>query len=134
MLFVTPSIHYLQEGDTMKVLNDTMRYQLLAEQLTLKQFQVDCTTGYYKEMEKSLTRIFWHVYTYSNVLYIDFIDEKLLVDYIKHHKKRNFQELDFIDAIKDVKHFLIFLEKFKKAPKIPQIDLSVNNVSLWTDI
>lgn len=118
----------------MKVVNDTLRYKILAEQLTLKPFSVDISKGYYKKMEHSLNRLFWYVYSHSDILYIEFINEKILVQYIKFQRESGFQELTFTEAIQDVKHFIAFLEKFKKLKRIPKIDLSVNNSSLWDDL
>ena len=111
----------------MKVLKESVRYQLL-----IKQFQLDNSTLTWEKIENSLERIFLYIYKYTTIMYIEFIDEKVLFNYIKFHRLKNFEEISFSEAIRDVKILLYFLEKIKGIKKIHGVNFSVNNYSLWT--
>jgi hypothetical protein len=113
-------------GLLLTVLKNGMRYKLLEEQ-----FQSDNNTLYNLEMTKSNERIFSFVYNHTDIYYLDAIDSKTLYNYIKFQMAKGCEKVSLCQAIKDVKHFLFFLEKIKRVNRIPHIDLSINNVSLW---
>jgi site-specific recombinase XerD len=108
----------------MKDFKNINRYQML-----IGQFQADCDVC--ERMKRSLERVFLYVYTYTNIYYIEFINEKVLINYIKFHCSRNFKETSIIEIIKDVKNFIDFLER-KGVKNTPKVDLSVKNFSFWT--
>ncbi|MCQ6273361.1 hypothetical protein JMM81_00015 [Bacillus sp. V3B] len=65
----------------MIALKNKMRYELLVEQ-----FQIDTSTLFYKELKYSIERIFSSIYNYTDIMYIEFIDDKALYSYIKYHR------------------------------------------------
>ncbi|MCQ6277609.1 hypothetical protein JMM81_22425 [Bacillus sp. V3B] len=107
----------------MKILKNSMRYELLA-----KQFQKEEPTVV--EIQDSLDRIFFYIYNYTDLMYLEFIDDQTLYSYIQFHRSKGFNEISFIETIKDIKNFLCFLKKIKKVKNTPQVDLSIKNLSL----
>ncbi|MCQ6274238.1 hypothetical protein JMM81_04505 [Bacillus sp. V3B] len=110
----------------MIALKNQMRYELLEEQ-----FQIDTSTLFYTKSNSSIERIFLYIYNYTDIIYLEFIDRKVLYDYIKYHQSTHFKEISFIETIRDIKHFLYFLENIKEMKEIPKIDLSIKNFFLW---
>ena len=98
--------------------------------LLVKQFQLDNSTWAFKEVKKSLTHIYEYVSLYTRIVYIEFIDEEILYNYIKYHSLNDFNEISFRQVSKDVKNFILFLEK-NKYEYIPNVDLSIKNYELW---
>jgi hypothetical protein len=101
--------------------------------LLLKQFHLDKSTWAFKEIKKSLTNIYNYVSIYTNIVYIEFIDEEILYNYIKYHSLNYFNEIDFRQVINDVKNYILFL-KMNRCEYIPNVDLSVKNNKLWTSL
>ncbi|WP_071392625.1 hypothetical protein [Bacillus tuaregi] len=111
----------------MEALKRCKRYKWLK-----KQFQYCKSPLAYKDIDNSLERILFYVYSYTNINYIEFIDDKVLYNYIKTHRLNNFREINFVTAISDVKNYLLFIEANKELKEYkPEIDLSVKNFSLW---
>lgn len=100
--------------------------------LLLKQFHLDQSTWTFKKVEKSLTRIYEYVSSYTNIVYIEFIDEEILYNYIKYCLN-HLNEISLIQVIDDVKNYLKFLE-VNQYEYIPKVDLSVKNCKLWTNL
>lgn len=98
------------------------------EKLLKKQFY-----RYYKhltlEMTKSLDRIYNYICYHTSISYIEFIDAKILEDYIKYHISKGFCDVSFEQVIKDVKRLKIFLCIFYKHHI--NFDVSCNNFHLW---
>lgn len=107
-------------------LRETSRHQLLAQQ-----FSFETSTLGDEEIQESLERIFTYVYSYTNIWYIDFIDEGTLYNYIKKQQELP-DGVDFYQAVRDVKNYLYFLRYIKRSRNIPDIDLSIQNLLLWT--
>jgi len=99
--------------------------------LLKQQFDLDPSNVMYKELKESLNRILHYVYTYTNVMFIDFVDEKVLYGYVKYHISINFSIVDFKQVLKDIKHFIFFLKNVKKREVVPKVDFSTNNIRLW---
>ncbi len=115
----------------MLVIKNDVRYELLVDEFRLPR---EKSAFYSKELMSSLELIFSYVYNFTDVYYIDSIDEELLYSYIKHHGKRNFKEVSFIKATKDIKNFLYFLNNIKGLKNVPKVNLSINNISLWSKL
>ncbi|WAA09755.1 hypothetical protein [Fervidibacillus albus] len=113
----------------MKTLKETTRYELLVEQ-----FYMESSTPFFQQLHLSLDRILFYVYTYTNIYFIEFIDEKVLYSYIKYHRQKSFSEVSFKDVLKDINNFLYFLKYEKRMKNIPKVDLSINNFHLWTKL
>lgn len=110
----------------MQSLRETSRHQLLAQQ-----FSFETSTLGDEKIQESLERIFTYVYSYTNIWYIDFIDEGTLYNYIKKQQELP-DGVDFYQAVRDVKNYLYFLRYIKRSRNIPDIDLSIQNLLLWT--
>lgn len=89
------------------VINDR-RLSLLVMQLKIVHNPI---LNYDKKIYESLSRICLFIYQNTNIHLIDLINEDILYEYIRYHRSKDFKEVDFITAIKDVKHFLQYLEK-----------------------
>ena len=101
--------------------------------LLVKQFQLDKSTWAFKGIKKSLTHIYEYVSLCTNIVYIEFIDEEILYNYIKYHSLNYFNEISFRQVIHDVKNYILFLE-VNRYEYIPKVDLSVKNYELWTSL
>lgn len=112
----------------MQSLKEKSRHLLL-----LEQFHINDDSINNDEVKESLERIFTYILTKTNIWYIEFIDEKVLYDYIKYQCRVS-KEVDFYQAIRDVKNYLHFLRYIKRSKHIPEVDLSVKNLFLWVDI
>ena len=109
-----------------KLLRNNMRYDLL-----LDQFKIDKNMIVPNEIKDSLQRIFSYIYHQTDILYVEFIDEKVLNNYIKSHHANHFSEVCFTQCIRDIKNFIYYLEKIKGKKHLPRVDLSVQNLSFW---
>lgn len=115
----------------MKALKNSMRYELLLDQFKMyKSMNIPQA----QELEASLKRLFSYVYECTDIFYLEFIDEKILYNYLKYHHTNHFQEISFTQCIKDIKCFLYFLEKVKGLKHLPKVDFSVNNLSFWENL
>jgi len=85
------------------------------------------------EVKKSLTRIYEYVSICTNIVYLEFIDEEVLYNYIKYHSSNHFTEISFKQAIQDVKNYINFLE-MNQYEYIPEVNLSVKNYKLWSSL
>lgn len=103
---------------------NSMRYNLLEDQ-----FQSEESALFNLEILKSNKKMFSFIYNHTDIYYLDAIDSTILYNYIKFQIDKGCENL--CEAIKDVKYFLFFLEKIKRVNNIPNIDLSINNISLW---
>lgn len=111
-------------------LKNTSRYDILKNQ-----FYIDIIDNSSREqIEESLYRIFLFVYNHTKITHIDFINEKILLEYIQFHRSTQFQEVSFTGAIKDIKNFLYFLKTIKKQKYIPKVDLSLSNYGFWNNL
>lgn len=110
----------------MEELNEFYRYYLLAEQFSIEKIDI-----FHAELRNSLKRIMDYIYECTNITFIEFIDEEVLYNYIRYHRKSNFTMISFVQVIKDIKAYLFFLKKIKKKNEIPSIDLSVKNYTFW---
>ncbi len=107
-------------------LRNSAHYTLLAEQ-----FRMDESDPFYQLINDSLKRFFDFIYHYTDLVFIDFIDESTIYEYIRYHKKTGFKHVSFQQVIKDVKAFLFFLKYIKNKKHVPPVDLSLKNYSLW---
>ena len=112
----------------MQSLKEKSRHLLLVEQ-----FQMNDDTVDNDKVKESLERIFTYILTETNIWYIDFIDEQILYDYIKYQCRIS-KEVNFYQAVRDVKNYLHFLRYFKRSKHIPDVDLSVKNLLLWVNM
>ena len=124
---------YRCEGkvDNMFVIKNEMRYEILANQFN---FPSDKAFYYDSELHHSLERIFSYLFHFTDVYYIEYIDENQLYSYIEHHGKTNFKTVSFVEALRDIKSFLNFSKYTKGLKKVPEINLSLNNFPLWTKL
>lgn len=113
----------------MKALKNNMRYELLVAEFQCPHYK---STYYSKEIKNSLHRIFSYIFNHTDVYYLESIDENVLYDYIEYHRKTNFKEVSFVEALRDIEHYLYFLENIKGVKNVPKINLSVNNFFLWS--
>lgn len=111
----------------MKLLNQSTRYEFLRAQFNLEDSHIYLT----EEMKKSLNRLFEYVYEHTRVMSIGFIDEKICCNYLKFHHSRNFEEITFTEALRDIKNFNYFLHNIKAIANAPHIKLSLKNYSFW---
>lgn len=112
----------------MQSLKEKSRQLLLVEQ-----FHIHDHTIRDHEIKASLERIFTYILTKTKIWYIEFIDEKVLYDYIRY-QCRNSKEVDFYQAVRDVKNYLYFLRYIRRSKYIPEVDLSIKNLLLWLKI
>lgn len=101
--------------------------------LLLKQFQLDQSVWSFTEVKKSLTHIYEYVSSCTKIVYLEFIDEEILYDYIKYHSSNHFNEISFKQAIQDVKNYISFLQT-NRYEYIPEVNLSVKNYKLWSSL
>lgn len=102
------------------------RYDLLCEQ-----FNIDSPNLVTSELRNSLDRIFSYVYTNTKIMYIEFIDEKVCCNYIKYQQSKHFNEISYLETLKDIKHFNYFIHNIKSIKNAPVIKLSIKNTSFW---
>lgn len=95
----------------------------------LRQFQYESIT---EEIQQSLDRLCFYLYNHTNVHYFSFVNEKILIAYIKYHRSLNFEIISFKQTIRDVNNFLLFLRNNKHDNSHQKIDLSIGNFNLWT--
>lgn len=110
----------------LKLLNQSTRYEFLRSQ-----FSLDSQRDHTEEMEKSLNRIFSFVYEHTKIMSIGFIDEKICCSYLKFHHSKNFEEITFTEALKDIKNLNYFVHHIKEYKNVPKIKLSLKNYSFW---
>lgn len=86
-----------------------------------------------KHPRNSLDRIFWFVYEYTDICNVESIKSDTLIEYLKYHHLEKFKQINFSQAIKDVKHFLNVRNKYISTSTL-KVDLSVQSYYLWTRI
>lgn len=102
--------------------NNVKREYLLKEQFKSKYPVPKC-------IQSSLNRICSFILNYTKVCYLSFVDERILIQYIKYHKLKNFYIISFSQTIQDIRNFYLFLNN--KKIKIKELDLSIQNYHLW---
>lgn len=112
----------------MKVLSERGRYELLYQQ-----FYETRTNKVLKPWLESFDRMFYFLYTQTDVIFLDFVTRDILYEYIRYHARRNFASPTFSEVIKDIKIFLLYLKK-RGIRLDPEVDLSTLNYSLWLSI
>lgn len=110
-------------GFYLENLKETVRFKLLTEQ-----FQFESNTKELLDVRQSVYQLFNYIYHNTRILYIDFIDEKVLWKYIKYCLEKG---LGFQRAIKDIKNYLFFLKYIKGSHRVPKIDFSTISVYQW---
>ena len=85
-----------------------------------------------RTMYESLERIYFFLKQHSNLKSIDFIDTDCLIKYIMQNAKKEFKDVTLKQTIKDIKHLLHFLINIRGIKHPPKIDLSLQNIDLWT--
>ncbi|MFC5466396.1 hypothetical protein [Lederbergia graminis] len=100
------------------------RYKILQFQFQAEDLYIDLQT------QETLNRLFSFIYEHTNIMYLTFIKKKHLIDYLIYHSVNEFQIISFVEAVKDVKRFINFLQK-KKIKTIDDLDLSLINSMLW---
>lgn len=108
-------------------LKDSIRYTTLVDQ-----FYIDKSNPFYFKIKDSLERFFAYIYNYTDIMFLDFIDEKAIYGYIMHHKRMGFKNITFQQTVKDVKTYLFFLKCVKSKKQIPSVNLSIGNYLLWS--
>lgn len=86
------------------------------------------------DVQESLLRISSFIIKYTNINYIHLVTEKTLIDYIKHHKSKEFNEIPFQQVIKDIKCLFFYLRNYGHIDYQKKIDLSLENFHFWTKI
>ena len=81
----------------------------------------------------SLDRIFWFVYEYTDICNVESIKSDILIEYLKYHHLEKFKQINFSQAVKDVKHFLNVRNKYISTSTL-KMDLSIQSYYLWTRI
>ncbi|GIN64163.1 hypothetical protein J27TS8_41560 [Robertmurraya siralis] len=110
----------------MKVLTQSTRYDLLRAQ-----FNLDSQSAMNDEMRNSLNRIFSYVFNHTKIMYLEFIDEKVCCNYIKFHHANQFEEVSYMETLKDIKNFNNFIQNIKSIKNAPNIKPSIINYSFW---
>ena len=64
-----------------------------------------------KHPRNSLDRIFWFVYEYTDIGNVESIKSDTLIEYLKYHHLEKFKQINFSQAVKDVKYFLYVRNK-----------------------
>lgn len=103
-----------------------VRYSTLVDQ-----FYIDESNPFYLKLKDPLKRLFFYIYNYTDIMFLDFIDEKAIYGYIKYQRGMDFKNTSFQQSIKDVKAFLFFLKYIKSKKQMPDINLSVGNYLFW---
>lgn len=85
-----------------------------------------------RTMYESLERIYFFLIQHSNLKSIDFIDTDCLINYIMQNAKKEFKDGTLKQTIKDIKHLQHFLINIRGIKHPPKIDLSLQNLDLWT--
>lgn len=95
--------------------------------------QLELNNSYIPQaLNESLERIYYFLSQHTRIKCIDFIDTDCLIKYIKQNAKKEFKEITLRQTIKDIKHLLHFLINFRGIKHPPEIDLSLQNIELWT--
>ena len=81
----------------------------------------------------SLDRIFWFVSEYTDICNIESIKIETLIEYLKYHHLEKFKQINFLQAVKDVKNFLNVRNKYISTSTL-KMDLSIQSYYLWTRI
>ncbi|MBO0992226.1 hypothetical protein [Bacillus sp. SD088] len=97
------------------------------------QFKVD-DLGIPSKKQESLDRMFHFLYEYSDLLYLSFIREEVLIQYLHYHAKKHFKILPFCEVIKDIKFFTWFLKNRKEINCVVNLDLTLLHVDLWKEL
>ncbi len=103
------------------------RYDLLQSQFQ-NNFNMD------EEKQQSLDRMCMFLYNHTSIHYLTFVKQTDLINYLKYHCSNNFKTISFVQAIEDVKNFLVFLKTKKEIKIVPKVDLSLQNLNLWLDL
>lgn len=111
-----------------------MRLQELSRFDVLQsQFKVD-DLGIPTAKQESLDRIFHFLYEHTDLLYLSFIREETLIQYIQYHAQKQFHPISFCEVIKDLKFFTWFLKNSKEINCIINLDLTLLHDNLWRQI
>ncbi|KRG15057.1 hypothetical protein ACA30_07700 [Virgibacillus soli] len=94
------------------------------------QFRVD-DLGIPPEKQKILDRLFHFLYEYTDLLYLSFIREEVLIQYLQYHAKNHFRILTFSEVVKDLKFFIWFLKNKKEINCVIELDFSLLHINLW---
>ncbi|MBS4200729.1 hypothetical protein KHA93_13910 [Bacillus sp. FJAT-49732] len=111
----------------MSVTKECSRYDLLYSQFKLDE-------EYNITNVKSFERIFNFLYKHTNIYYLGFIREDILIQYLEYHRTNQFKDISFIEAVKDVKSFLKYLRNHKQINHHVHIDLSLINSDRWINL
>lgn len=95
----------------------------------LSQFQYE-NKRITEDIQHSLDRLCLFLYNHTNVHYFSFVNENILLAYIKYHRSINFEIIPFVQTVKDVNNFLLFSRN--NGNRNSNMDLSIGNFNLWT--
>ncbi|MFD5853715.1 hypothetical protein ACFWGC_26640 [Cytobacillus pseudoceanisediminis] len=101
------------------------RHSLLAYQFTKKHSILP------QNIQESLNRIFDYVSQFTNILFIQFVDAKVLKSYLQYHHEYKFTKISFQDAMKDIRHFKFYLINLYGVELNLEVDFSIHNFNLW---
>ncbi|MCJ8007890.1 hypothetical protein ACFFF5_15120 [Lederbergia wuyishanensis] len=111
----------------MSAMRECSRYELLLSQFELDEEQNITNV-------KSFERIFNFLYEHTNIYYLGFIKEEILIQYLEYHRTNQFKDIPFLQAVKDVKQFQKYLRNHKQINHHVSIDLSLKNYERWINL
>lgn len=112
----------------MSAIKEYDRYNILSSQFPFKKTPVDCSEY------DSLKRIFHFLLEHTDIYYLVFLKEEMLVQYLKYHQSMHFRLISFAQAVSDIKIFTLYLRNNKRINKELKLDVSLQNYNFWINL
>jgi hypothetical protein len=126
-LDVDLEVSYIHKQAKIMDLSSFQRKKSLAEQFEPNHPSIT------SNMRKSLDRIYTYVIESTNVKNIVFVQGDILMGYIAYQCHQGFKNISFSQTIKDIKHFIYFMEDIKNI-KCNKMDYSLQNINFWINL
>jgi hypothetical protein len=120
-------VSYIHKQTKVKYLRSFQRKKSLEEQFEPNHPSVT------SNMRNSLDRIYTYVIECTNVQNIVFVQGNILMGYIAYQCHQGFKNISFSQTIKDIKHFIYFMENVKNI-ECNKIDYSLQNINFWINL
>lgn len=79
--------------------------------------------------QPSLNRFYTYILNHTDIVFISFIDEDTIINYILYHQSIGFKIITFSQVLKDIKILISFLNNSQSCETT--VDFSLLNYNLW---